>query len=49
MAAALDQLEKQHVDPTGLISQRYFLNDARAAFEHAGTPGALKILFQITP
>ncbi|MGD8343811.1 MAG: alcohol dehydrogenase catalytic domain-containing protein [Desulfobacterales bacterium] len=49
MAAALDQLEKQHVDPTGLIAQRYFLNDARAAFEHAGTPGALKILFQITP
>ena len=49
MAAALDQLEKKQVDPTGLIAKRYFLNDAPAAFEHAAAPGALKILFQMTP
>ena len=49
MAAALDQLEKQQVDPTELIEKRYFLSDARAAFEHAAAPGALKILFQMTP
>jgi threonine dehydrogenase-like Zn-dependent dehydrogenase len=49
IAAALDQLEKQEVDPTGLIAKRYFLNDALAAFEHAAAPGSLKILFQITP
>ena len=49
MAAALDQLNKQHVDPTGLIAKRYFLNDALVAFEDAAAPGALKILFQITP
>jgi len=49
IAAALDQLEKQKVDPTELIAKRYFLNDALAAYEHAAAPGALKILFQITP
>ncbi len=49
MAAALDQLEKKQLDPTGLIEKRYFLNDALAAFEHAAAPGALKILFQMTP
>ena len=49
MAAALDQIEKQQVDLTGLIAKRYFLNDALAAFEHAAAPGALKILFQMTP
>jgi threonine dehydrogenase-like Zn-dependent dehydrogenase len=49
MAAALDQLEKKQVDPTGLIEKRYFLNDAPAAFEHAAASGALKILFQMTP
>lgn len=49
MATALDQLEQKRVDPTGLIAKRYFLNDALAAFEHAAAPGALKILFQITP
>ena len=49
MAAALDQLEKKQVDPTGLIAKRYFLNDAPAAYEHAAAPGALKILFQMTP
>jgi threonine dehydrogenase-like Zn-dependent dehydrogenase len=49
MAAALDQLEKKQVDPTGLIAKRYFLNDALAAFEHAAAPGALKILFQMAP
>ncbi len=49
MAAALDQLEKKQVDPTGLIAKRYFLNDAPVAFEHAAAPGALKILFQMTP
>ncbi|MBW2468959.1 MAG: alcohol dehydrogenase catalytic domain-containing protein [Deltaproteobacteria bacterium] len=47
MAAALAQLEKQQVDPTGLIAKRYFLNDALAAFKHAAAPGALKILLQI--
>ncbi|MGD8492382.1 MAG: alcohol dehydrogenase catalytic domain-containing protein [Desulfobacterales bacterium] len=47
MAAALDQLEKQQVDPAGLIAKRYSLSDALAAFEHAAAPGALKILFQI--
>jgi threonine dehydrogenase-like Zn-dependent dehydrogenase len=49
MAAALDQLVKQRLNPTVLITKRFFLNDARAAFEHAAAPGALKILFQITP
>ena len=49
MAAALDQLEKQRVDPTGLIAKRYFLHDALAAFKHAAAPGALKILFQMAP
>ena len=49
IAAALNQLEKQNVDPTGLIAKRYFLDDALAAFEHAAAPGTLKILFQITP
>ncbi|MGD2096601.1 MAG: alcohol dehydrogenase catalytic domain-containing protein [Desulfobacterales bacterium] len=49
VAAALDQLEKQQVDPTGLIVKRYFLDDALAAFEDAATPGALKILFQMAP
>ena len=47
MAAALDQLEKQKVDPTGLITKRYLLKDAAAAFEHAAAPGTLKILFQM--
>ena len=49
IAAALDQLENQQMDPTALIAKRYFLNDALAAYEHAAAPGALKILFQITP
>jgi threonine dehydrogenase-like Zn-dependent dehydrogenase len=49
IAAALDRLEKQQVDPAGLIAKRYFLHDALAAFEHAAAPGALKILFQIKP
>lgn len=48
ITAALDQLEKQQVDPADLIAKRYFLNKALAAFEHAAAPGALKILFQIT-
>ena len=47
IAAAIDQLEKQQVDPSGLVVQRYGLADALTAFEQAAAPGALKILFQI--
>ena len=47
IAAALDQLEKQQVDPSGLVFQRYGLEEAETAFEQAAAPGALKILFQI--
>jgi threonine dehydrogenase-like Zn-dependent dehydrogenase len=49
METALSQLEKQRVDPSGLIAKRYFLNDALAAFEHAAAPGVLKVLFQMAP
>lgn len=46
-APALDLLEKQRVDPTVLITKRYRLNEAKAAFRQAAEPGVLKILFQI--
>jgi len=47
LAEALDQLEKQRVDPAALITRRYGLNQAEAAFRHAAEPGVLKILFHI--
>lgn len=46
-APALDLLEEQRVDPTVLITSRYRLNEANAAFRRAAEPGALKILLQI--
>lgn len=47
ITAALDQLEKKRLDPSGLIENRYFLSEALAAFDQAAAPGVLKILFQI--
>ena len=43
---AIEWLAKKQIDPTGLIAGHYHLNDAPAAFEHAATPGVLKILFK---
>ena len=45
-AAALRLLELGLVDVVPLITARYRLADALAAFEHAARPGALKILVQ---
>ena len=47
LAEALGRLENQEVDPTALITRRYSLNQAEAAFRHAAEPGVLKILFRI--
>ena len=46
-APALDQLEKQLVDPTVLITKCYHLKEVSAAFKQAAAPGVLKILFRI--
>ena len=48
-APALDQLQDHLVDPTVLISKRYLLHEASAAFKQAAEPGMLKILFRISP
>ena len=47
ISAALAQLEEKRVNPSSLIAKRYSLNDAVAAFQHAATPGVLKVLIQI--
>ena len=47
LATALDQLDKGLVDPTLFIEQRYFLNEAPAAFKQAAQSGSLKILFRM--
>jgi threonine dehydrogenase-like Zn-dependent dehydrogenase len=44
---ALQMLEKELVDPLPLIEETYNLVEGTAAFEHAGKPGALKVL--LTP
>lgn len=46
LASALRLLEKQLVDPTILITERYGLDKALKAFEHASAPGALKIILK---
>jgi threonine dehydrogenase-like Zn-dependent dehydrogenase len=45
-APALRLLEREQVDPTPLIQERYALADGLAAFERAAQPGALKVLLQ---
>lgn len=47
-APALHLLENQFVDPTVLITDRYGLNEALKAFEHAAAPGVLKIILDTT-
>jgi threonine dehydrogenase-like Zn-dependent dehydrogenase len=44
MASAIRALELGAVDPTPLVTARYGLDDAEAAFEHASRRGALKVL-----
>ncbi|GAB4491858.1 MAG: alcohol dehydrogenase catalytic domain-containing protein [Anaerolineales bacterium] len=45
-APALRLMEKGEVDPTGLISAQFPLNDALKAFEQAAEPGILKVLLR---
>lgn len=45
-APALDLLARGTVDPSPLVEERYDLEDAVAAFEHAARPGTLKILVE---
>jgi threonine dehydrogenase-like Zn-dependent dehydrogenase len=45
---ALGLLANNRVDPTGLIEGRYSLNAIQKAFQHAGRPGALKVILQIS-
>ena len=44
---ALRALSQRRIDVTPLISARYRLEDALAAFEHAAQPGVLKVLAQV--
>lgn len=46
-APALKLLADGTIDPRPLISARYRLRDAAAAFDHAGRRGALKVLVEI--
>ncbi len=46
-APALRALEAGHIDPAPLIEATYCLDDAVAAFEHAGRRGTLKILLDL--
>lgn len=46
---ALRLLQTGKVEPAVLIEQRYPLDDALAAYEHATQPGAFKVLLQINP
>ena len=41
---ALNLLESGKVDPRSLITAHYPLSEAEKAIQHAGQPGALKIL-----
>ena len=47
-APALHLLEKQIIDPTILITGRYQISEALAAFEQAALPGALKIILNLS-
>jgi 2-desacetyl-2-hydroxyethyl bacteriochlorophyllide A dehydrogenase len=44
-APALALLESGKIEPTGLIDERYPLDEALDAFNHAAQPGTLKIIF----
>jgi threonine dehydrogenase-like Zn-dependent dehydrogenase len=44
---ALDALERERVEVRDLISARYRLDDAPAAFERAAVPGTLKVVLEI--
>lgn len=44
---ALALLASGQLDPRDLVDARYSLRDALAAFDHAGRPGALKVLVEI--
>ncbi|HKV58978.1 MAG TPA: alcohol dehydrogenase catalytic domain-containing protein [Ktedonobacteraceae bacterium] len=46
-APALRALSQRKVDVNPLISARYTLNDALAAFEYAAKPGVLKVLVRV--
>jgi threonine dehydrogenase-like Zn-dependent dehydrogenase len=44
---ALHLLESRQVDPTGLITQEFKLEESLKAFEHAAQPGVLKVLIEV--
>ena len=46
-APALRALSQRTIDVRPLISARYTLDDALAAFEYAAKPGVLKVLVQL--
>jgi 2-desacetyl-2-hydroxyethyl bacteriochlorophyllide A dehydrogenase len=46
-APAMRLIEKKMVDPTILIEERYFLDNALEAFEKAAQPGVLKVVLQM--
>lgn len=46
--SALRLLASRRVDVQSLISARYTLDEALAAFEHAGQPGMLKVLLDVS-
>lgn len=43
---ALDLLERERVEPAGLVQARYAIHQAAAAFNAAAAKGALKVLFE---
>ena len=47
MARAVEVLSAKSIDPTPLIEARYPIEEALAAFAHAESPGALKILIEM--
>jgi threonine dehydrogenase-like Zn-dependent dehydrogenase len=49
MPTALALLAARKVNPQPLIEAVYDLNDGRRAFEHATTPGVLKVLLRCHP
>ncbi len=44
---ALELLASENIDVDSLISARYALGDALQAFEHAQSPGVLKVLLEM--
>jgi alcohol dehydrogenase len=45
-APALRLLERQDINPTGLISKRYRLDDSLNALEYASRPGVMKVIIE---